>query len=109
MSPLSLLFLSTKLYRPARMAAIWLSFHYSRLNKRMAAQKERGQGMVEYALILTLVAIVVIIILALLGPSLQRVYAYVYCSVRQPDLGFEFYDAFYIDEHGVCTEGEPPE
>jgi len=32
------------------------------------APKEKGQGLVEYALILVLVAIVVIVILALLGP-----------------------------------------
>ncbi len=32
--------------------------------------KEKGQGLVEYALILVLVAIVVIVILALLGPAI---------------------------------------
>jgi pilus assembly protein Flp/PilA len=32
------------------------------------APKEKGQGLVEYALILVLVAVVVIVILALLGP-----------------------------------------
>ena len=32
------------------------------------APKEKGQGLVEYALILVLVALVVIVILALLGP-----------------------------------------
>ena len=32
--------------------------------------KEKGQGLVEYALILVLVAIVVIAILALLGPAI---------------------------------------
>jgi pilus assembly protein Flp/PilA len=33
------------------------------------APKEKGQGLVEYALILVLVAVVVIVILALLGPA----------------------------------------
>ncbi len=36
--------------------------------------KERGQGLVEYALILVLVAVVVIAILALLGPAISTVF-----------------------------------
>ena len=39
------------------------------------APKEKGQGLVEYALILVLVAIVVIIILALLGPAIGNVFS----------------------------------
>ncbi len=35
----------------------------------------RGQGLVEYALILVLVAIVVIVILALLGPAIGNVFS----------------------------------
>ena len=35
----------------------------------------RGQGLVEYALILVLVAIVIIVILALLGPSIGNIYS----------------------------------
>lgn len=37
--------------------------------------KEKGQGMVEYALILVLVAVVVIAILALLGPAIGNVFS----------------------------------
>ena len=37
--------------------------------------KEKGQGLVEYALILVLVAIVVIVILALLGPVIGNVFS----------------------------------
>jgi len=37
--------------------------------------KEKGQGLVEYALILVLVAVVVIVILALLGPSIGRIFS----------------------------------
>ena len=33
--------------------------------------RDEGQGLVEYALILVLVAIVVLVILALLGPTLE--------------------------------------
>lgn len=35
----------------------------------------RGQGLVEYALILVLVAVVVIVILALLGPAIGGVFS----------------------------------
>ena len=39
------------------------------------APKEKGQGLVEYALILVLVAIVVIAILTLLGPMIANVFS----------------------------------
>jgi pilus assembly protein Flp/PilA len=37
--------------------------------------KEKGQGLVEYALIIVLIAIVVIVILALLGTRVTRVFS----------------------------------
>jgi len=36
--------------------------------------KEKGQGLVEYALILVLVSIVVIVVLAILGPSINNIF-----------------------------------
>jgi len=39
------------------------------------ALKEKGQGLVEYALILVLVAIVVIAVLMLLGPIIGNVFS----------------------------------
>ena len=39
------------------------------------APKEKGQGLVEYALILVLIAVVVIAILALLGPVIGNVFS----------------------------------
>jgi pilus assembly protein Flp/PilA len=39
------------------------------------APKEKGQGLVEYALILVLVAVVVIAILTLLGPAVGNVFS----------------------------------
>ena len=45
------------------------------------APKEKGQGLVEYALILVLVAVVVIVILALLGPA-SRIVAMSFCEPR---------------------------
>ena len=41
------------------------------------APKEKGQGLVEYALILVLVAVVVIAILAILGPAVGGVFSQV--------------------------------
>ena len=38
------------------------------------APKERGQGLVEYALILVLVAVVVIAVLMILGPIIGNVF-----------------------------------
>lgn len=35
----------------------------------------KGQGLVEYALILVLVAVVVIVVLALLGPAIGNVFS----------------------------------
>ena len=41
----------------------------------------KGQGLVEYALILVLVAVVVIVILALLGPAIGGVFSNVINSI----------------------------
>ena len=37
--------------------------------------KERGQGMVEYALILVLVAVVVIAVLTVMGPQIGSIFS----------------------------------
>jgi pilus assembly protein Flp/PilA len=39
------------------------------------APRERGQGLVEYALILVFVALIVIVILTLLGPAIGNVFS----------------------------------
>jgi pilus assembly protein Flp/PilA len=39
--------------------------------------REQGQGLVEYALILVMVAIIVIVILAVIGPSVGNVFSQV--------------------------------
>ena len=46
-----------------------------RQRRYVESQKEKGQGLVEYALILVLVAVVVIVILALLGPAIGNVFS----------------------------------
>jgi pilus assembly protein Flp/PilA len=42
---------------------------------------EEGQGLVEYALILALVTLVVIVILAILGPAIGNVFSNVVDSI----------------------------
>lgn len=43
--------------------------------------REAGQGLVEYALILVLVAIVVIVALALLGPAIGNIFSNIYSNI----------------------------
>ena len=43
--------------------------------------REKGQGLVEYALILVLVAVVVIVILALLGPAIGNVFSNILVNI----------------------------
>lgn len=50
-------------------------FHCSKEEGSIYLPREEGQGLVEYALILVLVAIVVIAILALLGPQISNVFS----------------------------------
>jgi pilus assembly protein Flp/PilA len=46
------------------------------------AQKNKGQGLVEYALILVLVAVVVIGVLTLLGPIIGNVFTKINNSLK---------------------------
>jgi pilus assembly protein Flp/PilA len=48
---------------------------------RTPAVAEHGQGLVEYALIIFLVAIVVIAILLLLGPQIGLVFSSIYATI----------------------------
>ena len=41
----------------------------------LISAKQRGQGLLEYALIITLVAIIVLVILALLGPAIGSLFS----------------------------------
>ncbi len=40
-------------------------------------RKERGQGMVEYALLIALLAVVVLFLIAVLGDTVSNLYSYV--------------------------------
>jgi pilus assembly protein Flp/PilA len=48
------------------------------------APKERGQGLVEYALILVLVAVVVIAVLIILGPVIGNVFSKINSNLVGP-------------------------
>ena len=50
-------------------------FKGKEVNTMLFAPKEKGQGLVEYALIIVLVAIVVIVILVILGPAISNVFS----------------------------------
>jgi len=41
----------------------------------LISAQQRGQGLLEYALIITLVAIIVLVILALLGPAIGSLFS----------------------------------
>jgi pilus assembly protein Flp/PilA len=45
------------------------------------AIKEKGQGLVEYAIILALIAIVVIAVMRLMGPKLGNTYSLISSSI----------------------------
>lgn len=47
----------------------------------LITRDEKGQGLVEYALILVLVAVVVIVILALLGPAIGNIFSNIVTSI----------------------------
>ena len=47
----------------------------------MLFRREEGQGLVEYALILVLVAIVVIAVLAILGPTIGNVFSTIISNI----------------------------
>jgi pilus assembly protein Flp/PilA len=51
------------------------------VNRMLFLPREEGQGLVEYALILVLVAIVVIAILLILGPAVGNVFSNIVANV----------------------------
>jgi pilus assembly protein Flp/PilA len=70
-------------------------------------KKEKGQGLVEYALILVLVAIVVIAALMVLGPIIGNVFSTVNNSLS--NIGGNYYDTgYFVDWHTQETCGSFP-
>lgn len=48
----------------------------------MFSPKEKGQGMVEYALIIVLIAVVVIVILGILGTQISTVFSQIVSGLQ---------------------------
>lgn len=48
------------------------------------APKEKGQGLIEYALILVLIAVVVIVVLRLLGPQIGGIFSNINSNLAHP-------------------------
>ena len=46
------------------------------------APKEKGQGLIEYALILVLIAVVVIVVLRILGPQIGQIFSNINSSLK---------------------------
>ncbi len=65
-----------------REVALTHSFQKGGFLDMLIAPKEKGQGLVEYALILVLVAIVVIAVLMLLGPLIGNVFSAINSSLQ---------------------------
>ncbi len=47
----------------------------------LQAASNHGQGMVEYALVLLLIAVVVIVVLAILGPAIGNMFSNVVANI----------------------------
>jgi pilus assembly protein Flp/PilA len=60
---------------PLILGAVPGEFFEERTNIMLFAPKEKGQGLVEYAIILALVAIVVIAVMRLLGPKIGNTFS----------------------------------
>ena len=57
---------------------------YKKLFKKSNEEKEEGQGLVEYALILVLIAIVVIVILTFLGGQVNNTFSTIGSGLNTP-------------------------
>ncbi|KXG45084.1 hypothetical protein U473_11050 [Tepidibacillus decaturensis] len=53
---------------------LWVKQHHVKRNIKEALQNEKGQGMVEYGLIIALIAVVVIVALTTMGGNLKDLF-----------------------------------
>jgi pilus assembly protein Flp/PilA len=53
------------------------------VNAMLFSPKEKGQGMVEYALIIVLIAIVVIVVLTVLGTQISAVFSQISSALKR--------------------------
>jgi len=57
-------------------------YYERRKLKMLFSPKEKGQGMVEYALIIVLIAIVIIIVLTILGTQISQVFSQISSALK---------------------------
>jgi pilus assembly protein Flp/PilA len=62
-----------------------LSDIYLRLREKLASFGEEGQGMLEYALILVLIAVVVIVILSTVGKRASNTFSTISNGLKRPN------------------------
>jgi pilus assembly protein Flp/PilA len=77
------------------------------MNMNMSPKREEGQGLVEYALAIVLLAIVVMVVLTLLGPQVSGAYAKVIAGLNGQVItgrGVEY----VITGFSVSVSGSPP-
>ncbi len=65
---------------------------------------EKGQGLVEYALILVLVAVVVIVILSLLGPQIGDIFGRINCELQYRSSYKQEYNWSFISDQRSYDE-----
>jgi pilus assembly protein Flp/PilA len=83
--------------------------------KNRRNKHEKGQGLVEYALILVLVAVVVIVVLAMLGPGIQKIMFQVSLALGHQTTITEFCEmagipqatSFTIADNSLARNGLP--
>jgi len=63
---------------------IYLMNEFLNVLKVRKAQQEKGQTLIEYALIIALIVIVVIAAMLLLGPQIANLYNTITCTLKTP-------------------------
>lgn len=63
---------------------IYLIREFINMVKTYGARQEKGQTLIEYALIIALIVIVVIAAMLLLGPQIANLYNTITCTLRTP-------------------------
>lgn len=71
----------------------------------MRKMSEKGQGMVEYALILVLTAVVVVVVLYLIGPSVGNIFSNILeRSVEEGDASLVMYGKYCNEAETTCID-----
>jgi pilus assembly protein Flp/PilA len=69
-----------------QLVAGWLRYARVYLNQR-SNKVELGQGLVEYALILVMVSVVMVVLLSVMGPSIRNIFANILVWIQGAEAG----------------------